>query len=140
MKIVDRMCNVKWWRSDRGNSNTGVHEGVFKEHSQPTTDSDYSVPGYCTLSIWYDTFCYVFWRFGDRNQSLQSDARHAIGCEIGIVYPEDRGRSHENKDRLNRSFAVRAVTMARNYRTHEIDHVVLTLEELDAGGEWGGCD
>lgn len=134
MKITDRMCNVVWTM----NANTPHAyraEGVFKEHSQPTTDSDYSVPGYCTLSISYDDYYRVF--PSGYPASLQGDAKNAVGRQL-YVYYGDNLYPDVSTDQRYRLFAVRAVTMARNYRTHEIDHVVLTLEEMDASSEWGG--
>ena len=134
MKITDRMCNVEW-TEDVNAPLIRWAEGVFKEHPQPTTDSDYSVPGYCTLSISYGDYYRVF--PSGYPASLQGDAKNAVGRKL-YVYYEGNLYTDRGDDQRYRLFAVRAATMARNYRTHEIDHVVLTLEELDAGGEWGG--
>lgn len=135
MKITDRMCNV----TCEGLSFNGKAKGVFKEHPQPTTDSDYSVPGYCTLSISYDDYYSIFEAHRPpKPRSLQGDAKHVIGCSLEVSYEGDWYAPNDWGSQHYRQFAVRAVTMARNYRTHEIDHVVLTLEEMNASYAWGG--
>ena len=149
MKITDRMCNVVWgsrgafsegwyrYNTDAQNIGTKWFYGVFKEHSQPMTDSDYSVPGYCTLSISYNDFYACMSNSDNRkNSTVQLDAKALLSGTIEIVYGKDR-RVRDPFYRQVRFFAVRAVTMARNYRTYEVDHVVLTLEELNAAGANG---
>ena len=137
MKITDRMCNVEW--AGPVSVSGPKPRGVFKEHPQPTTDSDYSVPGYCTLSISYDDYYTMFeYNRPPRPKTLQNDAKHVIGRSLQVFYKDDQYDSHDWNGQHYREFAVRAVTMARNYRTHEIDHVVLTLEEMNASYAWGG--
>lgn len=165
MKITDRMCNVVWGMTDDMRElysdmpnildpdfaelhqemldvhiGLDLYDGVFKEHTQPTTYSDYSTPGYCTLSISYDDFS---------GWSIRTEARSMIESSIAVVYKKDLEKD-DSKDSIEtrldldsftlrvRVFAVRAVTMARNYRTHEVDHVVLTLEEQMADDPQGG--
>lgn len=138
MKITDRMCNVVV--KDGFHYKGAEAKGVFKEHSQPTTDSDYSVPGYCTLSLGYDDYYNVFGYQQNSTKSLQRDADWAIAKQIRVYYEGNLYPNgvYRNNDPRYREFVVRAVAMARNYRTHEVDHVVLTLEEINAYTEQGG--
>lgn len=132
MKITDRMCNVKWWALNPIHQDPGNHLGVFKEHTQPVADGDYTMAGYFTLSIPYYDFYTAFRNYGDQLSTIAHDFVHCIGETVVVQYLVNVEKYHDYDDRVYKSFVVRAVTMARNYRTHEIDHVVLTLETGNA--------
>lgn len=131
MKITDRMCNVEWCKNQNAQGKYIV-PGVLKEHAQPTVDSDYNSQGYYTLS----TKTVDFYRILGRGSSdpdkvtIAQDFTAGIGL---ILFVFQHGSKNEG-----RYFAVKAVTMARNYRTHEIDHVVLTLIDANAVESNGG--
>lgn len=132
MKITDRMCNVKWWAPNPTHQDPGNHLGVFKEHTQPVTDGDYTMAGYFDLSISYCDFYTAFRSYGDQLSTIAQDFVHCIGETVSVQYLVNVERDHDYNDRVCKAFVVRAVTLARNYRTHEVDHVVLTLEAKNA--------
>lgn len=130
MKIVDRMCNVECCK-DQNAQGRYIVPGVLKEHAQPTIDGDYSSQGYYTLSVGCRDFYRILGNSSDPSRtSIAQDLTTGIGRKMFVF---QHGIKNEG-----RYFAVKAVTMARNYRTHEIDHVVLTLIDANAVESNGG--